>query len=324
MGFEIGIGEKFASWVFCRSDLRLPDALPAMEVGRNLWVSTGDELPFKLDAWWRQQLGEIVSDLVEKDFSFCLTAKLPSKEPRILDAEVSLLEQRARFFAWGVVLSVGAPHFDLARIVSGGRSDEGFRLKLGTLEHFVRPGGLPHPSAQVEDFVRAARFTERAAAMEAERNSNPQLYGRAFSGLDAFETAVKSSLAHVKLHQFVRAIESFLPSKASGESYFCEYCKNLCPTNETELREMYRLRNMSEHHRPFSHAVGTVSDPASAADRRLRQAEMLCRELFRRFFADLSDFQIHFRDDSSLKRFWKDAPTLERAWGAKLDLNAIV
>jgi hypothetical protein len=323
MAFEISVGEKFASWVCSRSDLRLPDALPATEVGRGLWVSAAEVLPFKLDTWWRDHLGSIVADNLENEFSFCLTAKQTSINPRILDAEVSLLERRAEFFAWGLVLSIGAPHFDLARMVSGGKSEEGFRLKVGTIEHFVRPGGVPHPTAQVEDFVRAARFTERAMSMHAERESDGQLFWRAFSGLVAFETAVKSPLAHVKLHQFVRAIESFLPSKASGELYFCRYCKNLCPTNETELGEMYRLRNMSEHHRPFAHAVGSASDPASRADRRLRQAEVLCRELFRRFFADLPDFQIHFRDDSSLKRFWKDTSTLERAWGAKLDLNAI-
>ena len=75
---------------------------------------------------------------------------------------------------------------------------------------------------------------------------------------------------------------------------------------------------MSEHHRPFAHAVGS----AETADRRLRQAETLCRELFRRFFADLPAFQIHFRDNSSLKCFWEDTPMLDRAWGPKLDLNA--
>src|ERR1035437_555620 len=318
MGFEIGIGEKFASWVFCRCDLRLPDGLSATEVGKGLWVSTGDELPFKLDTWWRRQLGDIVADYLEKEASFCLTAKQPSKDPTIVDAEIVFLERRVRFFAWGVVLSVGATQFDLARIVSGGRDEKGFRLKLGTPEHFVRSGGFPRPTSQIEDFFRAARFTERAQSMEAERESDAQLYWRALSGLDAFVTAVKSQLAHVKLHQFVRAIESFLPSKGSGERPFSKYCKNLCPTNETELKEIYRLRNMSEHHRPFVHAVGS----AETADRRLRQADVLCRELFRRFFADLPDFQIHFRDNSSLKRFWEDTPVLERAWGPKLDLNA--
>jgi len=321
MGLEIGVGEKFASWVFCRCDLRVPDGLSATDVGKGLWVSTGDELPFKLDIWWRSQLGDIVADHLEKESSFCLTAKQPSKDPRTTDAEIAFLERRVWFFAWGVVLSVGTPQFDLARVVSGGRDEKGFKLKLGTPEHFVRSGGFPRPTAQTEDFDRAARFTERAQSMEAERESDAQLYWRAFSGLDAFQTAVKSPLAHVKLHQFVRAIESFLPSKASGELAFSEYCKNLCPANEAELREMYRLRNLSEHHRPFAHAFERVSDPAKTADRRLRQAELLCRELFRRFFADLSEFRIHFRDDSSLKRFWKDTSTLERAWGAKLDLN---
>ncbi|MGB3552606.1 MAG: hypothetical protein WA993_18145 [Candidatus Binatus sp.] len=321
MGLRISVGEKFASLVFTRCDLRLFGGPSATEVGHGLWVSTGDELPFELDTWWHRQLGDIVADNLENEFSFCLTAKQPSKNPRILDAEVSHLERRVAFFAWGVVLSVGAPHFDLARIVSGGKGEEGFRLKLGTVEHFVRPGGLPRPIAEIEDFVRAARFTERIASMEEERNSDAQLYWRAFSGLDAYQTAVKSPLAHVKLHQFVRAIESFLPSKASGELAFSEYCKNLCPANEAELREVYRLRNLSEHHRPFAHAFERVSDPAKTADRRLRQAEMLCRELFRRFFADLSEFEIHFRDDSSLKRFWRDTSTLERAWGPKLDLN---
>ena len=159
-------------------------------------------------------------------------------------------------------MSVGTPQFDLARIVSGGRGEEGFRLKLGTPDHFVRSDGVSPPTAQIDDLVRAARFAERAQSMYADRESDAQLYWRAFSGLDAFMTAVKSLLAHVKLHQFVRAIESFLPSKASGERPFSEYCKNLCPKNETELGEMYRLRNMSEHHRPFAHAFGSGSEPA--------------------------------------------------------------
>jgi hypothetical protein len=317
MGFEISVGEKFASWVFSRCDLRLPDGPSAMEVGGGLWVSTGDELPFKLDDWWRRQLGELVADNLEKEFSFCLTAKYPSENPRILDAEIAVLERKAWFFAWGLVLSVGAPQSDLARIVSGGRDEGGFRLKLGTPEHFVRSGGFPRPVALTEDFFQAGRFAQRAESMAAEREADVQLYWRALSGLDAFMTGVKSQLAHVKLHQFVRSIESFLPSKASGENPFSEYCKNLCPTNEMELREMYRLRSMSEHHRPFGHVVGS----AGTADLRLRQAEVLCRELFRRFFADLPDFQIHFRDNSSLKLFWEDTPLLERAWGAKLDLN---
>jgi hypothetical protein len=134
MGFEISVGEKFASWVFCRCDLQLPDGLTATEVGKGLWVAAGDELPFKLDDWWRRQLGEIVADHLEKESSFCLTAKQPSKEPRIIDAEIAFLERRVWFFAWGVVLSAGTPQFDLARIVSGGRDEKGIRLKLGTPE----------------------------------------------------------------------------------------------------------------------------------------------------------------------------------------------
>src|SRR5208282_2082971 len=214
MGVEIGVGEKFACWVFSRSDLRLPDEPFEAEVGKGLWVSTGDKLPFNLDDHWRRQLGDIVADHLENKFSFCLTAKQPSKDPRTLDAEIDLLERRVWLFAWGVVVAVGAPHSDLTRIVSGGRGEEGFRLKLATPDHFVRSGGSPRPSAQIEDFVQAARFAERAESMEVERKSDMELYWRALSGLDAFTTAVKSLLAHVKLHQFVRTIESFLPSNA--------------------------------------------------------------------------------------------------------------
>jgi hypothetical protein len=181
MGFEIGVGEKFASWVFCRCDLRLPYGLSVTEVGKGLWVSIGDELPFKLDTWWRRRLGEIVADHLEKESSVCLTTKQPSENPRIIDAEIAFLERRVWFFAWGVVLSVGAPQFDLARIVSGGRDEKGFTLKLGMPEHFVRSGGFPRPTAKIEDFDRAARFTECAQSMEAERESDAQLYWRALT-----------------------------------------------------------------------------------------------------------------------------------------------
>jgi hypothetical protein len=212
MGFEISVGEKFASWVFSICDLRLPDGLSASEVGRGLWVSAGDELPFELDAWWRRQLGEIVADHLEKRSSLCLIAKQPSKEPRIIGAEIAFLERRVWFFTWGVVLSAGTPLFDLARIVSGGRDEKGLKLKLGTPEHFVRCGGLPRPAAGIEDFLRAARFAERAQSMEAERESDTQLYWRVFSGLDAFQTAVKSPLARSQTAASGDALQGTLPS----------------------------------------------------------------------------------------------------------------
>jgi len=317
MGFEIGVREKFASWVFSRCDLRLPDSPPVAEVGGGLWVSTGDELPFKLDDWWRRQLGELVADNVEKEFSFCLTAKCPSENPRILDAETAVVERRVGFFAWGLVLSVGVPQFDLARIVSGWRDQGGFRLKLGTPEHFVRSGGFPRPVALTEDFFQAGRFAQRAESMAAERKADVQLYWRAFSGLDAFMTGVKSQLAHVKLHQFVRAIESFLLSKASGEKHFSEYSKTCV------LRTKWSLGRCTDCGTCPSiiARLGMWSDPPrrpiSDCGRRRYSAGSFSAVSSQTYLT----FRFIFAISSSVKLLWEDTPFLERAWGAKLDLN---
>jgi hypothetical protein len=320
MKLQIEVGEKFATWVFCRSDLSL-SGVPTFEAGSGLWFSAMGRLPFELDQWWRRQLGELVAGYLEKEQSVCFIAKERSITPRILDDDTRVLERRVRWFVYGLLISVGAPQCDLARLVSGGRSEEGFRLKLGTPDHFVRVGGMPRPSVDVADLERGARFASRVESMDRARESNPLLYWRVMSGLEAFVSATVAKLAHIKLHQFVRAIESLMPSTISGADDFARFCRQLCSASVTDLREMYQLRNMAEHHQFHGHALKNAGDWAKTANARLSQAENLCREMFKRFFADLLDFELHFRDEKSIKSFWRDPSIFQDAWGPPVDMG---
>jgi hypothetical protein len=66
----------------------------------------------------------------------------------------------------------------------------------------------------------------------------------------AFIAGLRAELADVRLHQFVRAAESFLPSAAWGAAAFVEHARSFVSENPdpaTLLMELYRLRNVAEH-----------------------------------------------------------------------------
>src|SRR5260370_16939793 len=75
MGLTIEQGEKFACVVFSGLNLALHEVPDPAEIGFGCWSSSN--LPFKLDTWWRRQLGDIVSDQLERLCTFVLLAKQP-------------------------------------------------------------------------------------------------------------------------------------------------------------------------------------------------------------------------------------------------------
>jgi hypothetical protein len=286
-----------------------------------------EDLPFKLDGWWKRQLGEFVSEEVRLS-DFVLTAKAQSAQPENLDTENEILSVRLHFLLWGIAITVGVPLIEVGRFFSGGRTAEQVDLRnSASLESFYRTPGALEPTATIADLQKAVRFAERLEKIHQARKSDERVYYRLASGLGAFVVALKAHQVAARHHQFVRAIESFLPPSVFGQKEFSQYAGKLlspCSQTKTVLQQMYELRSAAEHHRPFdTRTLSGVTDPDAVAMQRTRQADAFARELFRRFFAENEDCLQHFKDDSALNSLWSNTAELKRIWGNPFDVHAI-
>lgn len=327
-GFQIEVGEKFACLVLSPGVRMSFRTSKPISLGNGLWLS--EEPPLKLDKWWRNQLGEIISDFVKRS-TFVLTAKAQSAQRGDLDTANQALYDRLHFFVWGMAITVGPPRIRRGFIFSGGRgaqsSDDDIVRSVGQFRCFYQTPGVPQPSATREGLGKAVRFGERWEEIDRERKSDPGRYYRLASGLGAFQSALEARAVMSRHHQFVSSIESFLPpSKSRHQNFFCQHAEKLLGGKQLKelLSQMYDLRSAAEHHRRFdAQKLRRANDPEAVAGRRTRQAEAFARELFSRFFAENEDCRSHFVDDEALKSLWSNTAELKRIWGTAFDIEGI-
>jgi hypothetical protein len=316
----IGLDEKFACVAFSGFDLAFADVPALTRLGRGRWAS--DTLPFSLDDWWRDQLGKIVVERLEKYSNFVLTLKASGP-----DEDARFLLNRVEWLLWGIAISAGIPTFELARAIFGRVGQGVSRIHFGSVPSLFRSHGLERPRAEPDNLVQGARFADRIEEMYRRKREHPRLYWRALSGFTAFRLAAQTPQGESRLHQFVRAIESFLPPSVFGEKKFVEYGKTFLPEGDELaeiLGEMYRLRNKTEHHEHFEDARLSGSIPEETANRRTRQAEALCRELFRRLFTESAGFLDWYGDTSAIEQFWGDPAFVRDIWGTPFQLQSVL
>ena len=276
----------------------------------------------------RRSIGEFIIEQIETRPRVVLTAKEPSATPAALDNENQLLCNRVAHVLWGVAAVAGIPMFNLARLFSGGSVDGETRIqRSATVEQFYKSVHR-RPTIGARELRSAVRFAQRLDEMMRFKDENPRLFWRFVSGTNAFVTGLKASDHEERLHQFVRAIESFQQASGRGwrdfarcSSLFIAHAEN--DTVQKILEEMYDLRSAAEHHRHFAErALPGVEAPEEHARRRGRQAD-LARELFARFVAGEQDLLYLFRDDQTLESTWADAEKVRTAWGELLDLEEV-
>lgn len=185
------------------------------------------------------------------------------------------------------------------------------------------------------ELKEAATFVERLEHMieerhqEVARSKNPftSLYLRSISAIAAFQAGAQQGEPAYRLHQFVRAVEAFMPASVRGAADFVKRGSALLRQDSGDadvLKQMYDLRSATEHHRPFDQrALSGVSNPNDIAMQRGRQGEALAREVLRRFIAGPRDFLPHLRDETSLQNLWVNPPRVSQAWGTSFDINTI-
>jgi hypothetical protein len=200
-----------------------------------------------------------------------------------------------------------------------------------TKRYFER--GLPPSPLTIEAFREASIFADRLERVRQEhidKSKKDLAYWRFISRLSAFLDGCRTRFDRydVRLHQFVRAIESFLPSGTHGADRFAQYVKRLVTDSEgadtiATLKEMYRLRNKFEHHEHWKEAKISGAILEKTVISRLHQAEAVCREIYRRMLATVCDNSSFWRSASDIKDLWSKGGNLDAIWGAPFDLGLI-
>ncbi len=327
--FQIKAGEEFACICFSGAKFSARQLPDPFEAGPRLWVS--GKPPVNLDEVWRKWLGKIISERIERFSSFVITARRGSTADR--------LQARALHFFWGICITAGFIQFDTGHVIWGNLREAaayqgGIRVGMG-LSKVYRTMGVSPPEPTIADLQQAATLAERLEQMTQERDddianrNNPftALYLRPISAIAALQAGAQQTEPAYRLHQFVRTVEAFMPASVRGGSDFVKYGSVLLQPNSKNadaLKQMYDLRSATEHHRPFDQrALPGVGNPNDIAMQRARQAETLAREVLRRFVAGPKDLLAHFKDETSLEKFWADSQQLSQAWGAPIDINAV-
>ncbi len=326
----------------------------------NYWLSK--EPPFDVDAAVQQQAGEFVAKkLTREEQTGCnvmITAKRCAPQLWHPFQEGEQDRRRVRYFLYGLATWLGIPQFEEGLLFIGRGDNTRASMCYGVPERrsegsasllWSHSRGLAEQSRQELDRIvsstretgqwslddriaSAVKFAERLKQIidchesDYERGRKPPRYWRVNSGVVAFLEACRSRLFHGRIHQYVRAIESFLPSNAWGEGQFVKKSSILCGSDQQTreaLKEMYRLRSKAEHHEHFEDARLTGSVPEETAWLRAWQAEVLCLELYRRLFTESSAFMDVYQDSDPISRFWQDDRAVRKEWGAQFRLAGL-
>jgi hypothetical protein len=252
------------------------------------------------------------------------------------ESENEALPQRVDNLFFGLVVSGGVGYTKAYRLTGahlGRRIGAAMDEQQTFFPKMYREGGRPPSPLTLENFRSATRFADRLERVRRDHieNSKKDLaYWRFISGFSAFLDGCRTRTDRydVRMHQFVRAIESFLPSDAFGAHKFASYVKRIVTDSHDSdtvatLKEMYRLRNKFEHHEHWKEANLSGSVPEKTVVARLHQAEALCREVYQRILAGPNDNTSFWRNASDIRALWSKPGNLDAIWGTPFDLGKI-
>ncbi len=293
-----------------------------MDLGNGL--SVGSNIPVAIADFWRDALGTVKSEQLE-DANVVLLTITPSDTPYENGGANRPLLNRVQYLHWAITLAAGVSSYESAILLTGGRGAEGPRVRfVGNAQEIYPTGDHLAPAVTLADLHLASTITHAIEAI----HQGATLFGpywRILSGFDAFLSGLRSPRFHIRLHQFVRAIEAFLPPTAVGAAAFTDRATTFLAgpppagaAGAVILQQLYRLRNAAEHHRDLSYALDDLPEPdrVLVANRRVRQAETLARVLYRRLLTMPTATREHWMSDASISAFWT-RPELERRaiWG---------
>lgn len=288
-----------------------------LDLGDGFFALPGGAL--ELPAHWRKWVGTIRTDAIH-EASLVLVAVGPSERPEVLDAENQRLTRRVDALFSGL-LAAARPSFEGAGTrISGAHADGRIDVRsLGETIKVVRPPGFPWTPIDETTLRRAAFLAHRIELFQARPVANRFIQTRTlFTFFDAFTERYIDE----RIHQFVRAVDGI--TRAKNNMDFRDRCRTLVRGDTEVCRELYLIRNATEHFRWWSSDLD-IQLPAHEDNQRgfqrTHEAEALARYAVTHVL-DCQDLWPVLADDQ-VSAFWKK-PDEERAalWGERLDLMA--
>ena len=302
----------------------LPDPF---EIGNDF--RCGSKLEFlPPDEIWQRAFGEAING----PWQFVLLKRFPQSEflpPKDLyDPFVS--------FMTGLAIATGeVPTFGNAFIFRGPKYTSYFDVSPQILapiavaqpfsDRFCTRSGKFNVS--LDNLCTASHFPKRLSSLLERRDqrNDPKYCWRVWHGIGALSQGMRLYYGEDRIHQFIRAIESFLPSDVKGADKFSERVSEIVGNDprytQDKLKQMYNLRSASEHHFRFEdherfQSISGIS--VAMAESLATDAEKLCLEFYRRLFLQIGEnefFSMYGTTDvqdqawrfGTIKQMWKKA-----------------
>lgn len=286
--------------------------------------------PFFIDEWWRKQLGELqINHINECSLFITAVSADPSTDERFLSRRVStsyysLLCQGVGYSPCGY-RSKGVS-------LAGENTSDGMRVSsIGSLDAFYEPPKVISASVRQEHFTATVDLAKRLRTIygedpEAPWQSGQEDYLRLRKGVNSLLDGIKHPQPHIRLHQFVRAIEAVIrPKQGEGLKKFiyrCQFFAGRTPRDQKLLGELYEMRSAAEHLNPISAKLSEYPEHERDNLQLLRtyQAELLASFVFRKVLTQ-TDVLKHFKSEESITDFWQQQTSdLIAFWGDTINL----
>lgn len=321
MNFHLQPGVKFACVAF--EDVAIDHSLSKpLSLGEGLW--TLPEHPFDLNHRWRESIGKISADQIDRCNFFLLVVKA-STRPEILDDENENLRKQLNRLVYGLLLQ-GIPKHGDGFVLTGARVSEETRIReFSKMQDYF--------DSNPPDRVKFSESTCRMAKSYAEgfRDIENSIdYKRVRRGMDTLICGIREESLQERIHNYVRSLEALvMPKIGKSQNQFIHRCQTFAlasPQARNIIEDCYRIRSAVEHMNPFEDALSKYPSDGQqlVAFQRLRQIEQLAFSVYMKLTTSKSHALL-FETDTSIDAFWSRKDDERRAeWSSPIDITVIV
>jgi hypothetical protein len=315
--FRIEPGEKFA--------LLVSDLYPTQELDRpwkldeHTWFLP--KIPIELTEHWKQWLGSIISEKIEKS-NFALIIKQHSDKPDEIDSINQSLRQRI-FNLFYCIIFQGIPSAQNIYVLTGANVNNKYDIQNYSSEEKLYPIhdvklGVVTPSK----LLYATTMNQQYESI----SSSKETFRRLRLGFHSLVKAMREQFIDFRLHDYVRAIEALVKPKwgeiRRGFVNRCQTFVKVCDETRQILNEIYLMRSTNEHLNKWLDPLeDKYENPEKIGFERLWQVENLALSAYSKLLSDSNLFHI-FETDDNIDSFWAKSDEERRAiWGKPLDIR---
>jgi len=319
--FELRAGDKFSCIAF--KSVAVDDSLAKqpLDLGGDFWALPNH--PFTLDKHWREWIGKIKAEEVDRCNLFLVATK-HSTRPDVLDDENQTLSRRLNRLLHGLLLQGIPDHVDGFVLTGAKVADETHIRQYGEMKQFYSSAQSPRVRFTVNSCKKAKEFEQGYASIETSRN-----FFRVRNGMSALSRGISEPVMQDRIHEYVRSLEALTKTEVGkSESQFIHRCQTFAVASAESraiLGESYKIRSAVEH-------MNLVDDifPGRSLDeikavvaQRIRQIEALVFSVYFKI-ATSSRYAKMFETDTAIDYFWAKPDHERRSiWGTPIKISEI-